>query len=79
LDELFWKNIPDSKFNPNACQKPILINPKIVGISQFHNHIVGNVINKAIKITNPITAKILTKNSIIFQIKVYIILDAISF
>jgi len=60
--------MPANKFNPNACQNPILISPKIVGISQFHNHIVGNAINTAATTTNPITAKILVSISIVFKI-----------
>lgn len=38
-------------YNPIACQKVILTNPKIVGINQFHNRniINGNMINPSIK------------------------------
>jgi hypothetical protein len=42
LVELDLIRIELSTQRPRACQKSIIGNPKITGINQFHNHIVGN-------------------------------------
>lgn len=48
-------------FNPSACQNVMVFKPKITGINQFHNHMVGRANstaitnnNKSPNITSPI-------------------------
>ena len=44
LDEEIFellKSMPLKNISPMACQKFILVKPKINGINQFHNHING--------------------------------------
>ena len=65
--ELFIKKLL-SKDNPNACQNVIDVNPKISGINQFHNHIIGNDVNTPINTAVPITTKTFTNTSIIIYL-----------
>jgi hypothetical protein len=63
LGELLNKKL-HNKVKPSACQKVKVINPKILGINQFHNHITGKDINNPINTAVPITTKIFTTVSI---------------
>jgi hypothetical protein len=54
FEEALLKSNLHNKVNPTACRKSILVNPKRIGINQFHNHMVGNTI-----VTNHIIIKLI--------------------
>ncbi len=63
LDELL-NNKSHNKVKPIDSQKVNVVKPKSSGINQFHNHITGKDVNKAIKALTPNTIKIFTTVSI---------------
>ena len=54
----------DKTINPKGCQTVILIRPKMVGISQFHNHMTGKASTNEITKTTRTVKLNLIKSSI---------------